>query len=401
MNGSRWILALAAAIVMAFPGAGTAAATAQSGNGTIFLQVRDWNTGDAISGACFVLENASLEGCDENRDGYVRFEDIATGPYQVIETVTAPGYLQVGQFPIEVSGDVDDQVFLIETTEDNSTTTTVDVAVQPIVAGSGEELTGGCFIFYGGSNEGCDDNGDGFVEFDDVPVGSYLLTQTAAIDGYAPMADTWYALDISGIVRPGLEPLDNTSGNDEASDIALITRDPDTADLVTGTCYVLVGFSNEGCDENGDGRVTFDDVPVGIYEVEQTATPDGYPTTRNFTIEVSEGLPEHGIVVRQAAEQTDPDARHLSILFQDVDTGALVADPDACVTVENDTYATNEGCDDNEDGQVDFLDVPFGSYEIDIADEPRGYDVLDVDLTFTVADTEASTIVLIVPIERE
>jgi hypothetical protein len=39
---------------------------------------------------------------------------------------------------------------------------------------------------------------------------------------------------------------------------------------------VLVDFSNEGCDLNGDGQIDFQDVPVGEYTIEATSLPKGY-----------------------------------------------------------------------------------------------------------------------------
>ncbi len=32
---------------------------------------------------------------------------------------------------------------------------------------------------------------------------------------------------------------------------------------VQGACFVLQDYSNEGCDENGDGRILFSDIPLG------------------------------------------------------------------------------------------------------------------------------------------
>ncbi|CAN0463523.1 unnamed protein product, partial [Phaeothamnion confervicola] len=67
-----------------------------------------------------------------------------------------------------------------------------------------------------------------------------------------------------------------------------ITRDPKDGHLLTGTCYVLVDYSNEGCDENGDGQVAFATIPPGTYTVHQTQTPNGYPTINDFAITVDD-----------------------------------------------------------------------------------------------------------------
>jgi hypothetical protein len=39
--------------------------------------------GTAITDACYTFVNASLDGCDENRDGQIDFLDIAVGTHAV------------------------------------------------------------------------------------------------------------------------------------------------------------------------------------------------------------------------------------------------------------------------------------------------------------------------------
>lgn len=176
------------------------------------------------------------------------------------------------------------------------------------------------------------------------------------------------------------------SGSDTASEsvnIALITREPQNGDLLTGTCYT-VGQSNEGCDENGDGQVTFEDIPYGTYTVRQTRTPDGYQTIDDYQITVSRtgtmGEPSFGVsqgfIVRQAPEQNAPNTRNVSVVFIDMNTHERLV-TGACVELIG---ASNVGCDrDLVDGQADFLDVPAGGpYELSFSSLPEGYDVAEV-----------------------
>ena len=58
-------------------------------------------------------------------------------------------------------------------------------------------------------------------------------------------------------------------------DVALVTRDPETGELLTGACYIILDASIEGCDENDDGQVDFEDVVPGTYTIHQTTAPDG------------------------------------------------------------------------------------------------------------------------------
>jgi hypothetical protein len=157
-----------------------------------------------------------------------------------------------------------------------------------------------------------------------------------------------------------------------AIDISLITRDPEDGHLLTNTCYVLAGYSNEGCDENGDGQVTFDAIPFGAYTVQQTRVPAGYPAVSDFEIDVLPTDYPTGFVIRQASQPSAADTRNVSVMLIDSATNTKMP-MDACVQIVN---ASNIGCDEDlVDGQIDFLDVPAGAHEIVVTRLPAGYSV--------------------------
>lgn len=324
----RMIMAVLA-IVLA---ASTPPAHAQDA-AAIDLELQDGSTGEPLTDSCFVLDGASNEGCDENADGRIRFEDIVPGTYTVRQSQASDGFLPIGDFTITVAAGEPEQSFVVVTFPDTATTATVDVRLALVDAATGDPVRDGCFVFEGGSLEGCDENGDGVITFDDMPAGAYRVRNTVPADGYGAAPARWVNAGASKTFTIELAAVQNNAGAaaGAAADIALVTRDPETSAPVTGTCYVLVGFSNEGCDENGDGRVTFDDVPAGTYEVEQTRTPGEYPTPAPFRITVSDVYPEQGFVVRQGAEQNAPEQRNVSILLFDSDDGALVTDSAVCV----------------------------------------------------------------------
>ena len=383
------------AVIIALP-AGAAMAL-QEDTVTVYLDVTDWVTGEPLTDACFVLQDASNEGCDENGDGSIRFAGVLPGPYLVIQTQGIDGYLDIGDFPIVVASGNAEQFFPVQIAADTSTGATADVAVKPYDTETGDTPSGQCFIFNGGSQEGCDENGDGWVEFDDLPVGSYLVSHTQTTAGYALSPDEWFGITGDGYLRFPVSAQVGDGGDPEIPDIGLITRDPESSELLEGACYVLIDFSNEGCDENRDGRVEFEDVPAGTYEVDQTTAPEDEDLIERFTIEVIEEAAEQGIVVKQDRFQTDDDHRHVSILYQDPYTGELVKDEDTCITLVNDEFESAEGCDENEDGQVDFLDIPLGTYdvELDIDDLPRGSELVYGPTTIEITATDGSAIVIV------
>lgn len=258
---------------------------------------------------------------------------------------------------------------------------TSDVAI--VTTENGQPVYDACYVLVDFSNEGCDRNADGQITFEDVPLGTYTLRQTADLGPGRSVPDS--TITVTG-AREGdgwerfhiaVGDLPGASGQTGSVDIALVTRAPEDGRLLTGTCYVLLGYSNEGCDRNGDGQVTFDAIPYGTYTVRQTQAPAGYPVINDYDIVVepvggmegaSAGVPL-GFIVRQAPEQNAPDTRNVSVVFIDSTTSEKVM-ADVCVEFVG---GSNVGCDrDLIDGQIDFLDLLAGTYELRF-ELPPGY----------------------------
>ena len=150
----------------------------------------------------------------------------------------------------------------------------------------------------------------------------------------------------------------------EPVDISLITREPTHGSLMVGACYQLVGQTDVGCDDDGDGQVGFDQIPPGTYTVTQTQPPAGLTAIDDFEIQVEAPYPggSMGIVVKQDAQQNAPDTRNFSVILIDAATGERLVS-DICVELVD---AATSQCDgDLKDGQIDFVDVPAGVWELE------------------------------------
>ncbi len=409
MHGVRNIMLLGL-LLAAWPGASTGA-TAQSGGGMVIgarvscdatlcgpefsVQVSVTTQEGEFLGSCTVMGNlldqSHVPGCA------VDFASQPTGTLIVTEDVST---LPAGYGPVENPIYVDstqlgsashDVIFQnVLQTVNASIAQTSDITIA--ATENGGAATDVCYVLVDFSNEGCDRNDDGQVTFDDVPLGAYTVRQTADLGPDRSVDD--FTIQVTGDTgSDGREVFAATVAGasdgsvaqpspDGAVDIALITRDPDTGDLLTGACYVLVGFSNEGCDENGDGQVTFAEVPYDTYTVQQTRTPTGYPTINDYEISIQpvEGIPglgtvgyPLGFIVKQAPEQNLPDTRNVSVHLLDMIQGSPSKLMDGiCIELVG---ASKTGCDrDLVDGQIDFLDVPAGGpYEIRFSNTPTGF----------------------------
>jgi uncharacterized surface anchored protein len=347
---------------------------------TVYIETVDIATGESITTACYVLIDASEEGCDENGDGLIRYQGVAAGEFTVTQSVRAPGYLPMGDFPVTIFDDGFDQyIFVALARADGVTRNSVDVAIAPVDGDTGAAIYGACFIFHGGSEEGCDENFDGRITYQGMATGSYLLSQTVDIDGYLTRADSWVAVTRGGALTVALIPEAGSSPPPSSGlvDVSIVTR-ANNGELLAGACYIIIDASIEGCDENGDGQVDYQDVAPGNYMVTQTRAPSGQRAVGDFPVTITSAT-EQVFTVNQSGWSAGN--TNISLIAVDAATGERIDDPNICLVLVG---GSEEGCDDNIDGQVDFFGVAPGRYLVDIIGVPRGYIAYDVPLSITV-----------------
>lgn len=409
-------LRLFAVLALAITGWLGAVAPVIAQGGTSNVAIVATENGQSVYDACFVLVNFSNEGCDENRDGKITFQDVPLGTYTLRQTRDLGSGRSVPDSTIQVTGVVDsdgwERIYVSVTSSGSSSqgnggmiigATACDgmgscwneIGAQFTVTTEDGEFLGSCAVT--GDRNDTSHVAACAVHFAFEPSGTVVVTLdlNTITPGYAPEENP-IRVDVTQIGRASHDVVFHNapqgSGQSGAVDIALITRDPADGALLTGTCYVLVGYSNVGCDENGDGQVTFADIPVGTYTVRQTQTPIGYPTINDHEITVESiggGIPL-GFVVRQAPEQNAANTRNVSVVLIDSQTGARVVS-DICVELVG---ASNVGCDEDlQDGQIDFLDVSAGTHDIKFSNVPTSWQVLtpNHDGTYVTIDADAGT----------
>ncbi|MGB3330068.1 MAG: SpaA isopeptide-forming pilin-related protein [Thermomicrobiales bacterium] len=365
-------------------------ASAQGGSSDVAILTTE--NGQPAYDACYVLVGYSEVGCDENADGKVMFAQVPWGTYTVHQTANLGAGRTVNDFTIEVRGNINSAGFegfaaVILTTGGSSTSSrpgaTSDIAI--VTTENGRSVTDACYILVDYSDVGCDENGDGKITFQNVPYGTYSVVQVADLGPGRTVPD--FTIRVTGAASAdGWERFTAivvTTGSGSSSgvarDISLITRDPDSGALLSGTCYTLLDFSNEGCDENGDGQVTFAAVPPGTYTVHQTRTPAGYPSVNDFPITVDRAFPDVpvGFLVKQAPEQNRGGTRNVTFAFVDSRTETKVVPAQVCIRIGT---VSEVGCDEDlVDGQIDFLDVETGTHALTFSNLPAGWQILGDD----------------------
>jgi hypothetical protein len=389
-RGFRTVIGCLLLVLAGLPGI---PAAAQGGTQDIHIWTYENDGSGSAYDACYVLVGYSQEGCDLNGDGAVLFEDVAYGTYTVTQTRELGPGRYVNDFTITVNGGVPDfAAFVMGGSTQPAPSANGSRDLYIATAADGASYYDACYVLVGYSQIGCDVNRDGYVLFEDVAYGTYTVRQTADITPYT-IADfrIEFNANTDNVFYAYLErdpdPVWTT-------DVHLITRDPADGELLRGACYELVGYSNVGCDENNDGQVTFDAIPLGDYTLHQVTPPSGYQRINDYTLHVSWWTPDDflGLVVQQAPRQTDGTTDHVSLVFIDTTTMQRVASPAICAELIG---GTRVGCDESlVDGQVDFLAVPHGDYRLQIHSLPAGYALTypDTSVTVTGIDDDVNTI---------
>lgn len=346
-------------------------ALAQSGGGEVRIWTYD-EAGNPFTGACYVLLEYSNEGCDDNGDGAVTFKDVPAGDYTVRQTNDLGPGRQINDMTITVSNGGNDFYTYISEPVILNPDGTIDITVWNLAPEGGSYTGGFCLSLVGFSNVGCDEDGDGGVDFASVPLGTYTVRNEGALpDGWviADQQITVVATHADYVVMVSTPP-QTSSPAANTVDVSLITRDPETGKVITGACYQLLNYSNVGCDENSDGQVEFADIPDGTYTARQTTSPAGYPRMNDVEITIDGELARDleinriGIALVQRAEQSVDGSNTFAVVFYDQQNLGPVIN-ESCAQLRD---ASNVGCDnDLVDGQVDFIDVTPEDVTVDTA----------------------------------
>ena len=336
---------------------------AQSGS----YDINIWTTtasGEPVYDVCYTLLNYSNLGCDVNRDGAIFFMAIPAGSYTVQPSYPNGSNFTVSAFTIYVDANNRNFYATAYTSGGGSTGSGMaDINIWSVNAQTGTPVFDVCYQLHTHagpwSNVGCDVNGDGAVYFMGVPHGEYVVHASNAsnsnhtVDPFLIYVNA-YNKDFTASVVPRA-PAGST-------DVLVLTRDPGTGDSLTDVCFEFVNYSNIGCDENLDGRVSFADMPYGTFTIRQTTWPNGYPQMNDYEVDIFP-TPHEGpftILLAQDREQAPEHHSNFSVVFYEAVSGELVEDTKNCAEfgIRDSGAISNKGCDEDiVDGQVDFMSV--------------------------------------------
>lgn len=252
----------------------------------------------------------------------------------------------------------------------------VDVRIWTVDS-NGNPVYDVCYTLVEYSNLGCDENRDGNVLFQDVAPGRYYV-EPQIIEGGFYYAEPFTILIDELHTDHVVEAMEfrGSGSTQETRDVHLITRDPATGEVITDACYQFKDYSKIGCDENGDGHITYADIPLGDYTIQQTTTPEGYDPMGDYDVSILAGPNDYAgpvvILLAQGEEQAPENHYNVSVVYYDVATGDRVENEDNCIQLfKAGEPITKVGCDEDVvDGQVDFMHVDMGPDDTMFSIEP-------------------------------
>lgn len=358
----------------------------------------------SVAGATFELsrivngEEQLVRTITVPKTGELDLDDLGVGSYKLVETKAAPGYVLNSQpiyFVVQAEGTTD------ITDEMDFTNYQVEVVGRKVNE-DGTALAGAKFAIYVAKDgkavgdpltvqdrEGHEvqeiiSNEAGEIYAKGLPVGKYVLVETAAAAGYLKET-TPQAFEVTPqLGNP--EPIElgdfvNYRGS------VLLEKTDDTGNRLAGAVFDVVNDAGTTVatkltsDENGQVSVT--DLAPGNYQFIETQAPTGYirnTTPVSFTIEKESAGKPNTIRLKMINYQG-------SVIWQKTDeTGKVLAGAVFEVTHQGKKIATVVS---DENGQVTLAHLAPGAYTVEETKAPEGYQLQKAPVNFEITAAAA------------
>ena len=127
------------------------------------------------------------------------------------------------------------------------------------------------------------ESGDGPKRFDRLPVGTYILREISAPEGYVKAEDLVFTVEETGDVQ-------KIQLRDDVTKIEILKLDKETREPLPGAVLQILDPAGEMVREwtSGEEAVRFDRLPAGDYVLREISAPAGYVKMGDLTFTVEE-----------------------------------------------------------------------------------------------------------------
>lgn len=357
--------------------------TNASALGGISVVKTDAETGAPLSGVHFILTDVngtSVGGGATDENGVITFSHLPLGTYTLTETETRNGYILDGT-PREVTISTNGQTVEVSI---SNTPARGSVAIVKTDSETGAVLAGVHFKLLDEAGalvaEG-DTGADGTLTLPNIPVGYYILRETATISGYL-LAETPIAVEIK---ENGQVVQVNATNTMARGGITVTKTDSQSGNALKGVHFKLFDAANnlaaEG-DTDENGKLVLNGLPLGNYTLKETAAIDGYAVDETpIPVEIT----ENGQMLEISVKNT-PFSGSLEIMKKAAHEDIMLMG--AGYRLYNSSgEQIKEGYTDAS-GKLTFTDLPSGTYKYKEFKAPKGFELDETEYTFSVSAQE-------------
>ena len=354
--------------------------TASPKSGSIEITKTD-DAGNPLSGVSFELYDGYtvLQGSGQTDSrGVITFSNLPLGTYYCKETATLPGFILDSSYH---TASITENGQIARVTVRNSRGRG-SIIVTKIDSETDEPLAGVHFVLKdsGGSvvAQG-DTESDGRLYFEDMPVGTYTLIETSTLSGYV-LDDTPREVTIPANGRMVFLSVENDPA---VAGLVVYKSGPD-GETLSGVHFKLTNSAGqlaaEG-DTNSYGWVSFSNLPLGSYTLQETATVTGYVLD---TTPIPVTLSNAGQLVTKSITNSKA-LGSIVVVKTDADSGAALSGVHFVLTDSSGTSVGGGGTDEN--GRLTFANLPLGTYTLTETETRNGYVLDETPISVTLSST--------------
>ncbi|MBD3107155.1 choice-of-anchor A family protein [Bacillus sp. AGMB 02131] len=236
-----------------------------------------------LSGAEFTLsQNGEVIGkATTDREGKASFTDLAYGTYELQETKAPEGYILSEEVTEVTIGEEKSEysfTFMNEKIKKGSISILkVDEADQSPLSGAEFTLTQDSEVI-----EKATTDQEGKASFADLPYGTYELQETKAPEGYVLSEE---ATEVTIGEEKSEYSFTFTNEKIKKGSISILKVDEADQSPLSGAEFTLTqdGEVIEKATTDQEGKASFEDLPHGTYELQETKAPEGYVLSEEVT----------------------------------------------------------------------------------------------------------------------